>query len=323
MASLVLVFLKVAFLSAVAVALLAPLIGAALLPAIRKLAPERRAVVLLIACWLPVLGAVLGAAMVAGPSLTSAVGLATGHCPSGASASHHHCVLHAGTGIQLPGAGGWLMALGIGVAWLMGRNLLALVRERRSQRALIRMGRQSTSNEHLLMLPTDHRFAGVIGLLKPRVMLSHGLIGELSDEQRAVVEAHEAAHCARRDPLRLLLARFGALVHLPVVRRILLSEFLLATEQTADEHAAVAVGDRLRVADTILSVARLRPGHGGDLAFTGSVIDQRIEALATEPQSSRFHGALALSACAVLSTAALVSPVVHHALESLLSTFLG
>lgn len=323
MASLMLVFLKVALLGTLAIGLLTPLVGIVLMPVLRRLPPARRAVALLIACWLPLLGGALLAAVVAGPSIASLVGFYSGHCPAGAGVGHHHCVLHPGTALQLPRATLWLSLVGGGFALLMGRNALTLFREYRAYQSLVRMAGRGGRSEPALVLATDRPFAGVLGLIHPRVVLSNGLIGLLNSQQRAVVEAHEQAHCVCRDPLRLLLARFGALLHLPAVRRVLLREFLLATEQAADEHAAAAVGDRLTVAETILAVARANPHRVGDLAFTGSMIDQRVDALITNPGALRLRGMLFLTAPALLSVTVLASPMVHHSLESFLSAFLG
>ncbi|MGM0450509.1 MAG: M56 family metallopeptidase [Pseudomonadota bacterium] len=323
MASLILVFLKVALLGALAIVLLTPLVGRALMPVVRRLPPSRRAVALLVACWLPLLGGTLLAAVVAGPSIASLVGFYGGHCPAGSGGDHHHCVLHAGTALQLPWAPLWLSLMGGSFVLLMGCNALTLFREYRAHQSLVRMARRGGRNEPALVLTTDRPFAGVMGLLRPRVVFSNGLIRLLDGEERVVVEAHERAHCARRDPLRLLLARFGALLHLPGVRRVLLREFLLATEQTADEHAAAAVGDRLRVAETILAVVRANPHSVGDLAFTGSMIDQRVDALMTNPRTLRLWGLFCLSVFALLSVAVYASPMAHHSLESFLSAFLG
>ncbi|TDT43920.1 beta-lactamase regulating signal transducer with metallopeptidase domain [Halospina denitrificans] len=323
MASLMLVFLKVVLVGAVATALLAPLLGKALMPVIRRLPPPRRAAVLLAACWLPLLGGVLLAAVVAGPSIASLFGLYDGHCPAGAGASHHHCVLHPGTELELPWASLWLGLIGGGLAMLLARNVLTLSREYRSYQSLVRMARGGSGGEGALMLPTERPFAGVLGLLHPRMVLSNGLVNLLSASQRRVVEAHESAHCARRDPLLLLLARFGALLHLPAVRRVLLQEFLLATEQTADERAAIVVGDRLMVAETILAVARANPYRVGDLAFTGGLIDERVEALVSVSPAFRPRGVLLSGVLVLLLVAVMASPAAHHALESFLSSFLG
>lgn len=323
MASLMVVFLKVALVGAVAATVLVPLLGRGLKTVISRLPPARRAAVLLAACWLPLLGGVLFAAVVAGPSIASLFSLYDGHCPVGAGADHHHCVLHLGTELQLPWASLWLGLIGGGLVLLLARNLLTLLREYRSYQSLMRMARDGSCAEEVLMLRTERPFAGVLGLLHPRVVLSNGLVNLLSVSQRRVVEAHESAHCARRDPLRLLLARFGALLHLPAVRRVLLHEFLLATEQAADERAASEVGDRLTVAETILAVARANPHRVGDLAFTGSLVEQRVEALVSGPQSVRLRGGLLIGALVLVAAAVNASPVVHHSLESFLSSFLG
>ena len=323
MASLVLVLLKVALLGTLAIVLLSPLVGTLLVPVLRRLPPARRAIVLQIACWLPLLGGAFLAVVVAGPSLASLVGVYSGHCPPGAGGGHHHCVLHPGTALQLPWASFWLSLMGGGFAALMGRNALTLFREYRACRSLVRMADRGGRGEAGLVLATDRPFAGVLGLIRPRMVLSKGLVGLLNGQQRAVVEAHEQAHCARRDPLRLLLARFGALMHLPVVRRVLLREFLLATEQAADERAASEVGDRLTVAEAILAVARANPHRVGDLAFTGSMIDQRVDALINNSGSLQLRGMLFMTTLALFSVAVLASPMVHHSLESFLSAFLG
>jgi hypothetical protein len=56
------------------------------------------------------------------------------------------------------------------------------------------------------------------GLLRPRVFVSEGTLERLSEDELAAVVEHEAHHAARRDPLRILIARaigdaysFGAL----------------------------------------------------------------------------------------------------------------
>lgn len=45
------------------------------------------------------------------------------------------------------------------------------------------------------------------GLLRPRIYLSEGALARLGAEEIAAIVAHEAHHAARRDPLRILVAR--------------------------------------------------------------------------------------------------------------------
>ena len=45
------------------------------------------------------------------------------------------------------------------------------------------------------------------GLLRPRVFVSEGTLERLGEDELAAVVEHEAHHAARRDPLRILIAR--------------------------------------------------------------------------------------------------------------------
>ena len=51
------------------------------------------------------------------------------------------------------------------------------------------------------------RWRSAPGLLRPRVYVSTGALERLGEAELAAVVAHEAHHAARRDPLRILVAR--------------------------------------------------------------------------------------------------------------------
>jgi hypothetical protein len=57
------------------------------------------------------------------------------------------------------------------------------------------------------------------GLLRPRVLVTAGMVASLADEELAAVLVHEAEHARRRDPLRRLVGRAAAdvLFWLPLV----------------------------------------------------------------------------------------------------------
>src|SRR5262249_50433237 len=65
------------------------------------------------------------------------------------------------------------------------------------------------------VLPVEEPQAFVLGMLKPRVYLSQGLLETLSPDDLRLVLAHEKAHARRRDPLRRFVAAVGLLFHLP------------------------------------------------------------------------------------------------------------
>jgi len=59
----------------------------------------------------------------------------------------------------------------------------------------------------VLVIPGAQPLAFCAGLLRPRVYVSTGALERLGEAELAAVIAHEAHHAARRDPLRLLVAR--------------------------------------------------------------------------------------------------------------------
>lgn len=156
------------------------------------------------------------------------------------------------------------------------------------------------------------------GMLRPRIYLTRALDQELSQEELAAVLAHEGAHVARRDPLRLSALRFLActLFWLPALRR-LTDDMADETELLADDHAAR--GRPLILAQAILTVAR-RPAVGWAAVSSagfhrGDLLERRIRRLAGEPvrapsrlTRSAVLGALGLLALAWASGLAAAQP---------------
>ena len=89
-------------------------------------------------------------------------------------------------------------------------------------------------------LPTP---AFTVGWLRPRVYVDAALAGLLTADELAAVLAHEEAHVARRDPLRLSALRFLActLFFLPALRR-LAADAADEAEIAADDRAAGLAG---------------------------------------------------------------------------------
>lgn len=77
------------------------------------------------------------------------------------------------------------------------------------------------------------------GWFRPRIFLDAGLVELLTRDELAAVLAHESAHAARRDPLRLSLLRFLAcmLFFIPALRR-LAADAADESEIEADDAAA-------------------------------------------------------------------------------------
>ncbi len=141
------------------------------------------------------------------------------------------------------------------------------------------------------------------GWLRPIVYVDAGLADRLTTDELAALLAHEAAHLARRDPLRLSLLRFLAhvLFWVPALRRIA-DDAADEMEIAADDHAArvaasfpSGAGRRgpLVLASAILALADARTGYGRralrDVAAIGAVgfhrqdlLERRVRRLAGE-----------------------------------------
>ncbi len=67
--------------------------------------------------------------------------------------------------------------------------------------------RRVIAGRRVLVVPAARPLAFCAGLLRPRVYVSTGALERLGEAELAAVVAHEAHHAARRDPLRILVAR--------------------------------------------------------------------------------------------------------------------
>lgn len=164
------------------------------------------------------------------------------------------------------------------------------------------------------------------GLLRPRIYISEAIAGHLTDAELGAVIAHEGAHVARRDPLRLTVLRALACVlfWLPALRR-LADDVSDQAELLADD---VAAGDTpLVLASAILSVAHWSSGtrlSGAGVGFSrADLLEQRVRRLAGEDAPVRSHVTrrsllAAAAALAVVWTSGVLAthPLPAHALDA-------
>ena len=130
------------------------------------------------------------------------------------------------------------------------------------------------------------------GWLRPRVFVARELAVRLSPAQLAAVLAHEGAHVARRDPLRLSVLRFFArtLFWIPALTR-LADDIADEAEVEADDRAA---GNQpLVLASAILAVAQWLPRAAGPASAVGftrhDILERRVRRLAGEDTMVRTH----------------------------------
>ena len=207
------------------------------------------------------------------------------------------------------------LLLWVGLAWAVSDRLRAWYALRRTLSALactpVVTGDAFHTAARLVGLSADRirvvdglpNPAFTAGFWRPRVYVAAALPTVLDAAQLSAVMAHEAAHVARRDPLRHSVMRFLActLFYVPALRR--LADDLADESEIEADDAAVSDGDALVLASAILALAewavpsgvrKLRLGSA--VAFQplasparDALLERRIRRLAGEPVGAGTH----------------------------------
>jgi Peptidase family M48 len=152
----------------------------------------------------------------------------------------------------------------------------------------------------------------LVGVIRPKLLVTRPLLELLSDEELAAAIEHETGHHGSCDNLKRLAMRAtpDALSMLPVCRR-LEHEWALAAEQAADAHAARDQARGLALASALLKVARLTPHASASPALVsplvgGDAIAWRVSKLVEARPKSRWS-MLARAAATGTAVAALAA----------------
>jgi Zn-dependent protease with chaperone function len=288
---------------------------------IRHWAPEARHRALLVLAVAPVLLATTAVLAVMSPSVLSLVWPAFDHCL--VHPGHVHlCFAH------LPeqwGSPALLVGLTFISTFLAGKAAVGVRGLWRASRLGSRLVASApvASEVGVRVLPTAQPLCLLVGLFRPSVLVSRGLLESIaSDELRAVLR-HERAHAQRHDTLVRLVAGISTVFMLPGARRALLQALELAAEQSSDEAGASELGDRTAMAEVILKVERLlhatpAPLSTLSVSFGGTSVPLRVAALLDAPieKRPRLVPVVLVTLLGVALFAA--SPELHHATETLL-----
>lgn len=305
--------------AAVAVAMGYPLFG----PSLGRIAPARRARLLLWWCAAPPLAGLILTALCLAPSVGSLVGLGADHCLVHDDHHPHLCVVHVAVASLTPAGWGFVLALSFWWLGSAGPEILRVVGGSGHLRRLEDTAQHGSDGIRIVKSTAPVAFTG--GIWGACVYVSSALVDHLSTTQLRVVTEHEWAHVHRRDGLRKFVASILCSMHFPGVRRQLLADLALACEQACDAEAAARVGDRIQVADAIVAVERLQagpcPAPATTWSFVGSNVEARVEALLGEPAQAHSLApvwGMALAAIGGL-TLALVGDSLHHETEALVA----
>lgn len=245
------------------------------------------------------------------------------------------CVVFLDEAQRVPVPALALALLGLASILAAARMLAAYIREQRVLRALplepladegARAVAKAAGVEGFYRTPARRPAAFCFGLVRPRVVLTAGLLAELDDDERTAVLWHEAHHARDRVPLKCLLARLAAsaLFWLPTLRD-LRDRYLLVKEIAAD-RLAVAHTNRRALAGALLVAADPVPGTVGIAAAAAVRAERLLDPAAKLPPLFR-RGRLLASALAaavvalVLHTRASIGVSESAHLRSMLTTF--
>lgn len=178
------------------------------------------------------------------------------------------------------------------------RLVRVLVRNRRQQRVLRALPLEPARDPELVELA---RAAGArsldiararrpaafcTGLLRPRIVVTTGLLARLAPDERAAVIWHEARHARLREPLRCLITETAAnaFFWLPALRDIH-ERYRLARELDAD-RAAISHTSRRALAGAMCQVM-IEPGLAGSVGLADNAaarIDRLLDPAARLPR---------------------------------------
>jgi beta-lactamase regulating signal transducer with metallopeptidase domain len=199
--------------------------------------------------------------------------------------------------------------------------LARVLREQRTLRALPARAVEETAFRELAdpairieVVPAAAPAAFCTGLLRPRVVVTEGLLERLGRNERRAAVAHELAHAQGRGPLKVSLARLASrsLFWLPVLGD-LADRYLFLAEVEAD-RAAVGRTSRSALAGAlleVLAVPRL-PASVGLADFAGARIERLVDPEARTPPLFR-RSSIVLSALAALAVGVLLVRQPHLA----------
>jgi len=273
---------------------------------------ERR---LMLLAGLPWMWAILLVLTFNSVSLFDAIYSQEAHC-----SSHSHGHLHACSSSDHLLASGAVELTVVGILLcLVGFNWARIaVRETGLHKRVATLSRLSRGRGKLRILDDVTPLALAVGVRDSYVLLSRGLLAQLTLRQRRVVLAHEVAHLRRGDTLRNVIFEVMLAIHPFWQAGKLRHHWRQALEESADDCAVEQFG-REAVAETLIQVARVsRTNRSGMFSMSGAGTIHRIERLLAPPASRQpIFPWLETLCLSTLVGVVLVGIYYHHGMETL------
>lgn len=188
-----------------------------------------------------------------------------------------------------------IVMLGTASAIALIRGLIVTAREVRLLRTLplvpiddpaVESAARASGIRGVYSTPATQPSAFCVGILRPRIVLTEGLLARLDAEERAAVVWHEGAHARAHEPLKCLVARLAVRTFfwMPLLGE-LLDRYLLTKELDADRRATMNTS-RSALAGALTEVAgQATPAAAVGLAeFSTARIDRLFDPAAPLPR---------------------------------------
>ena len=214
------------------------------------------------------------------------------------------------------------------------RGATALRRARRRADEWMLAGRPLTLAETSIpayAIESDAPVMALVGVLRPRLLITRPVLEALSDEELRAGIAHELGHWRASDNLKRLAMRAAPdLLFATRAARALERRWAAASEQVADRGVGDNGRARCALASALVKVARLTPPVSSiaepiSALVDGGDITARVQRLlddapsAATPRSARWL-ALTISAGALVLGYAPLLRIVHRVTETLVNT---
>lgn len=175
---------------------------------------------------------------------------------------------------------------------------------------------------NLFFMPGNEQLDAVtVGLMRPRIIISEGLVNSLQGIELTAVAAHEDAHRAARDNLMIAAAKsvVATLFYLPGPKMAFL-QMRKCLERAADHSAVSKSGDSLAISGALAKIASMNhPVSDSSSSLATAVggngdLISRIEELVGDDNDTSNHGGWRRLAFLVASTAVILGIFASSAL---------